>query len=152
MGVSTTESTQMYSKYSQGNGRQKPIIPDKTINLFHNMVNKEFDMDDITQYQNANANGNNTLRLSSNINKRYEKNTSINTNTNSNIKSNLKSQSTNIPKKKIQNIENIDFECLDDEIKSRMMSKITNLKNTWDEFLNFEKYHKVVFSKENINA
>jgi hypothetical protein len=146
MGVSTTESTQMYSKYSQGNGRQKPIIPDKTINLFHNMVNKEFDMDDITQYQNANANGNNTHRLSSNINKRYENN--INTN----IKTNLKSQSSNIPKKKIQNIENIDFECLDDEVKSRMMSKITNLKNTWDEFLNFEKYHKVVFSKENLNA
>jgi len=144
MGVSTTESTQMYSKYSQGNGRQKPIIPDKTINLFHNMVNKEFDMDDITQYQNANAN--NTHRLSSNINKNYENN--INTN----IKTNLKSQSSNIPKKKIQNIENIDFECLDDEVKSRMMSKITNLKNTWDEFLNFEKYHKVVFSKENLNA
>lgn len=148
MGVSTTESTQMYSKYSQGNGRQKPIIPDKTINLFHNMVNKEFDMDDITQYQNAN--GNNTHRLSSNINKRYENNININTNTN--IKTNLKSQSSNIPKKKIQNIENIDFECLDDEVKSRMMSKITNLKNTWDEFLNFEKYHKVVFSKENLNA
>lgn len=144
MGVSTTESTQMYSKYSQGNGRQKPIIPDKTINLFHNMVNKELDMDDLTQYQNAN--GNNTQRLSSNINKRYENN--INTN----IKTNLKSQSSNIPKKKIQNIENIDFECLDEEVKSRMMSKITNLKNTWDEFLNFEKYHKVVFSKENLNA
>jgi len=43
-------------------------------------------------------------------------------------------------------LKNIKFEELDQEVKNRMFGKIENLKNTWEEFLTFEKYHKKVFS------
>lgn len=46
----------------------------------------------------------------------------------------------------LKELKDINFQDLDEEVKNRMFSKVENLKNTWEEFISFEKYHKKVFS------
>jgi len=65
----------------------------------------------------------------------------------------IKHKNNNIPLDSVtnrnnKNLQNVNFENLDDEVKSKMFSKIENLKSTWNEFLQFEKYHKIVFSNK----
>jgi len=59
---------------------------------------------------------------------------------------NVIQSSKNNNKNNITDLKDINFEDLDEEVKNRMLSKVENLKNTWEEFINFEKYHKKVFS------
>lgn len=58
---------------------------------------------------------------------------------------NVIQSSKNNHKQNLSDLKDINFEDLDEDVKNRMISKVENLKNTWEEFIKFEKYHKKVF-------